>query len=209
MRISPVLVWILFPGCWAVTGPGTVHGPLGGLVTVQCQYERGYKDYPKFWCRAGTLLWFQCSSAQIVETTGSETEVKWGRVSIRDNHTLSAFTVTVENLTLADASMYHCGVDRTLLPDPRATVELTVSEAIHTSTSTGRPPATREQPSGAASTPITLSISSNDTHALSQFSNVHFLLLFIWKVPIFLCIIWVNIRYRKNSREMTDRHGPS
>ncbi|XP_044840369.1 CMRF35-like molecule 1 [Mauremys mutica] len=162
MRISPVLVWILFPGCWAVTGPGTVHGPLGGLVTVRCQYERGYKDYPKFWCRARPL-W--CSSGHIIETPGSEAEVKRGRVSIRDNHTLSAFTVTVENLTPADAGMYHCGVERTG-PDLRATVEVTVSPAVHTSTSTGRPPATTEQPSGAASTPITLSISINDTHAL-------------------------------------------
>ncbi|XP_053902528.1 CMRF35-like molecule 5 [Malaclemys terrapin pileata] len=215
MRLSPVLVWILFPGCWAVTGPGSVHGLPGGSVAVWCQYERGYEDYLKFWCRAGGGLveglvggWF-CSNGHIVETDGSEAEVTRGRVSIRDNHTQRVFTVTLENLTRADAGTYHCGVVRTGLLDLRDTVEVTVSAAIHTSTSTGRPPVTTEQPSGAASTSITLSISSNDTHALSQLSNVHFLLLVIWKVPIFLCIIWVNIRYRKNSREMPDRPAPS
>ncbi|KAM7145832.1 uncharacterized protein RBU57_014528 [Macrochelys suwanniensis] len=81
--------------------------------------------------------------------------------------------------------------------------------AIHTSTSTGRPPVIIEQPSEAAFTPITLSIRNNHTHALSQLSNVHFLLLFIWKVPIFLCIFWVSIWYRKISREMPDRYAPS
>uniref|UniRef100_A0A8C4WAD2 Immunoglobulin domain-containing protein n=1 Tax=Gopherus evgoodei TaxID=1825980 RepID=A0A8C4WAD2_9SAUR len=99
------------------------EGPLGGVLTVQCWYSRGYENYIKYWCRGTTS-----TSCLIIETTGSETEVKRGRVSIRDNHTLSTFTVTMENLTLADASMYHCGVDRTLLPDSRATVELTVSE---------------------------------------------------------------------------------
>uniref|UniRef100_A0A8C3IZ44 Immunoglobulin domain-containing protein n=1 Tax=Chrysemys picta bellii TaxID=8478 RepID=A0A8C3IZ44_CHRPI len=195
-------------GCWAVTGPGSVHGLPGWSVAVRCQYERGYEDYLKFWCGAGGLAggWF-CSNGHIVETDGSEAEVTRGGVSIRDNHTQRVFTVTLDNLTRADAGTYHCGVVRTGLLDLRATVEVTVSAAIHTSTSTGRPPVTTEQPSGAASTSITLSISSNDTHGLSQLSNVHFLLLVIWKVPIFLCIIWVNIRYRKNSREMPDRPG--
>ncbi|XP_034646166.1 CMRF35-like molecule 1 [Trachemys scripta elegans] len=146
-----------------MTGPGSVHGLPGGSVAVRCQYERGYEDYLKFWCRAGTV-W--CSSGHIVYTNGSEAEVTQGRVSIRDNHTQRVFTVTLENLTLADAGTHHCGVHRTLLPDLRATVEVTISPAIHTSTSTGRPPVTTEQPSGAASTSITLSISSNDTHAL-------------------------------------------
>ncbi|XP_029768029.1 CMRF35-like molecule 1 [Terrapene carolina triunguis] len=124
MRLSLVLVWILFPGCWAVTGPGSVHGLPGGSVAVRCQYERGYEDYLKFWCRAGTV-W--CSSGHIVETNGSEAKVKWGRVSIQDNHTQRVFTVTVKNLTLADTGTYQCGVHRTLLPDLRDTVNVTVS----------------------------------------------------------------------------------
>ncbi|XP_039357254.1 CMRF35-like molecule 7 [Mauremys reevesii] len=125
MRIFSVLLWILFPGCWAVTGPATVSGPAGGSVSVRCSYDPGYEDYPKFWCRAGGLF---CSDGlHIVETNGSEAEVTGDRVSIRDNRTQRAFTVTVGNLTPADTSTYHCGVGRSGLLDLRAAVELTVS----------------------------------------------------------------------------------
>ncbi|XP_044840370.1 CMRF35-like molecule 1 [Mauremys mutica] len=125
MRIFPILGWMLFPGCWAVTGPGPVCAPPGGSVAVQCRYRAGYEHYQKFWCRAGSLF---CSDGRhIVETNGSEAEVTRGRVSIRDNRTQRAFTVTVENLTPADAGTYHCGVGRPGLLDLRATVELTIS----------------------------------------------------------------------------------
>uniref|UniRef100_A0A8C0GY35 Ig-like domain-containing protein n=1 Tax=Chelonoidis abingdonii TaxID=106734 RepID=A0A8C0GY35_CHEAB len=123
MRIFPILGWMLFPGCWAVTGPGAVRGPAGGSVAVWCRYRAGYEDYQKFWCRAGR---WHCSNGHIVEIDGSEAEATRGRVSIRDDHTQHMFTVTVENLTLADTGTYHCGVGRTG-PDLRATVELTVS----------------------------------------------------------------------------------
>ncbi|XP_039357253.1 CMRF35-like molecule 7 [Mauremys reevesii] len=126
MRIFSALLWILFPGCWAVTGPGAVRGPAGGSVAVRCRYRAGYEDYPKFWCRAGGS--WRCSDGlHIVETDGSEAEVTRGRVSIRDNRTQRAFTVTVENLTPADAGTYHCGVVRIGLLDLRDTVTLTVS----------------------------------------------------------------------------------
>nr|XP_032640995.1 CMRF35-like molecule 5 isoform X2 [Chelonoidis abingdonii] len=148
MRISPVLVWILFPGCWAVTGPGAVRGPAGGSVAVRCRYQAGYEDYPKFWCREGGLIGrWHCSNGHIVEIDGSEAEATRGRVSIRDDHTQHMFTVTVENLTLADTGTYHCGVGRTG-PDLRATVELTVSPA------TSSPPATEKSSSATSSATV-------------------------------------------------------
>lgn len=118
-------------GCWAVTGPGAVRGPPGGSVAVRCRYRGGSEDDPKFWCReAGVWVGgsWRCSEGRhIVETNGSEAEVRRGRVSIRDSHTELAFTVTVENLTRADAGTYHCGVGKVWRSDPRAAVELTVS----------------------------------------------------------------------------------
>uniref|UniRef100_A0A8C4WDK1 Ig-like domain-containing protein n=1 Tax=Gopherus evgoodei TaxID=1825980 RepID=A0A8C4WDK1_9SAUR len=104
-------------GCWAVTGPGAVRGPPGGSVAVPCRYRAGYEDYPKFWCREGGLF---CSSwFHVVQTDGSEAEVTRGRVSIRDDRTQRTFTVTVENLTPADAGTYLCGVGRTGEPVAR------------------------------------------------------------------------------------------
>uniref|UniRef100_A0A8C3SWA2 Ig-like domain-containing protein n=1 Tax=Chelydra serpentina TaxID=8475 RepID=A0A8C3SWA2_CHESE len=111
-------------GCWAVMGPGTAHGRLGGSVSVRCRYGAGYAAYPKFWCRRKVVL---CFNHLIFETTGSEAEERWGRVSIRDNHTQRVFTVTVGNLTLADAGIYLCGVARIGLPNPRDSVEVIVS----------------------------------------------------------------------------------
>ncbi|XP_074870779.1 uncharacterized protein LOC142023577 [Carettochelys insculpta] len=133
MRIFPLLGWLLFPGCWAapvVTGPGAVSGPPGGSVAVRCHYETGYESHTKFWCweASGLIIW-PCSNGHIVETTGSEAEVKQGRVAIRDNHTQRVFTVTVENLTLADAGTYLCGVGR-FGPDLTHTVTVTVSSAV-------------------------------------------------------------------------------
>ncbi|XP_044840160.1 protein CD300H-like [Mauremys mutica] len=127
MRIFSVLLWILFPGCWAVMGPGTVSGPAGGSVAVRCRYRAGYEDYPKFWCREGLLAGWSCSNGHIVQINGSEAEVTNGRVSIRDNRTQRAFTVTVENLTPADAGTYLCGIGNYSERDPRTTLTLTVS----------------------------------------------------------------------------------
>ncbi|KAM9119038.1 CMRF35-like molecule 3 [Pangshura tecta] len=149
MRIFPILGWMLFPGCWAVTGPGAVTGPAGGAVAVRCRYPAGYEDSPKFWCRDGGS-WagsWRCSDGYIVETDGSEAEVTRGRFSIRDDRAQRAFTVTVGNLTRADAGTYRCGVGRDWKVDPTATVTLTVSPAnsslpptIRSSSATVQPP---------------------------------------------------------------------
>ncbi|XP_044838076.1 CMRF35-like molecule 5 isoform X2 [Mauremys mutica] len=157
MRIFPILGWMLFPGCWAVTGPGAVRGPAGGSVAVRCRYRAGYEHYQKFWCRAGG--WF-CSNGVIVETDGSEAKVTRGRVSIRDNRTQRAFTVTVENLTPADAGTYHCGVDRTGPSDLRATVTLIISPA------TSSPPP-RERSSSATSSATVQPASSSTSNSTS------------------------------------------
>uniref|UniRef100_A0A674JLN6 Immunoglobulin V-set domain-containing protein n=1 Tax=Terrapene triunguis TaxID=2587831 RepID=A0A674JLN6_9SAUR len=74
-------VSLLLPG---LTGPEAVSGLWGRSVSVPCQYHEGYQETPKYWCSG--IIWQSCS--KVVETTGSEAEVTWGRVSIRDNHIL-------------------------------------------------------------------------------------------------------------------------
>uniref|UniRef100_A0A8C8SB01 Ig-like domain-containing protein n=1 Tax=Pelusios castaneus TaxID=367368 RepID=A0A8C8SB01_9SAUR len=117
-------------GCWAgagaVTGPRSVRGPPGGSVAVRCQYQTGYEEDPKYWCRVREVFW-SCSKDHLAKTSRAEAEVKWGRVSIRDNRTERVFTVTVENLTLADAGDYYCGIGKDRRLNPMATVTLIVS----------------------------------------------------------------------------------
>ncbi|XP_065419561.1 CMRF35-like molecule 3 isoform X2 [Chrysemys picta bellii] len=173
MRIFPILGWMLFPGCWAVTGPGAVRGPPGGSVAVRCRYQTGYEDYHKFWCREGALEGgglFCSNGIHIVETDGSEAEVTRDRVSIRDNHTQRVFTVTLEHLTRADAGTYHCGVVRTALPDLRDTVEVTVSPANSSPTPTKRSSSATVQP--ASSSPsISTSLWTTAEKGKSSFST--------------------------------------
>ncbi|CAM5156313.1 unnamed protein product [Eretmochelys imbricata] len=176
MRLFPILGWMLFPGCWAVTGPGAVRGPPGGSVAVRCRYRGGSEGDPKFWCReAGGWVrgrWRCSEGRHIVETNGSEAEVRRGRVSIRDSHTELAFTVTVENLTRADAGTYHCGVGKVWRSDPRAAVELTVSTANSSPPSTETSSSVTEQPT-ASSPSISTSLGTNAEKGISSFSTNH------------------------------------
>ncbi|XP_044840159.1 CMRF35-like molecule 7 [Mauremys mutica] len=200
MRIFSALLWILFPGCWAVTGPGAVRGPAGGSVAVRCRYRAGYEDYQKFWCREGGS--WRCSNGRhIVETDGSEAEVTRGRVSIRDNRTQRAFTVTVENLTPADAGTYHCGVGRTGLLDLRATVTLSVSPAVSTS-----PPTTPEKDLTVATSPWTVpeieisTFSFNSSHAPAGTPNLVLYTLIPSVLLVLLFIVFIAVKFRRASQ---------
>ncbi|KAM6050565.1 CMRF35-like molecule 7 isoform 2-T2 [Chlamydotis macqueenii] len=128
-RMRILLVWTLFPGGWAVTGPTQVMAEQGGSLPVSCSYEPGYESYPKYWCRPG-FLWL-CFT-DIAKTDGSEVTVTQGRVSIRDDHAAHSFMVMLGNVTLEDAGWYSCGVKRTLWFGRRHTTEVMVSAAVST-----------------------------------------------------------------------------
>nr|XP_054112423.1 CMRF35-like molecule 8 isoform X2 [Callithrix jacchus] len=102
-------------GCFALSGPHTVAGPLGGSLSVQCGYEEEHRTLNKYWCRAPWTI--RCT--KIVETRGSAEKVGNSRVSIKDHPANLSFTVTLENLTEDDAGTYWCGVDTPLLQDLR------------------------------------------------------------------------------------------
>ncbi|XP_037349222.1 CMRF35-like molecule 5 [Talpa occidentalis] len=144
---------VFFPGSSDVTGPGAVKGWERGSLTVWCRYGRGYETHKKWWCRGAH--WGSCNI--LVRTTGSEQEVKKGRVSIRDHQRNRTITVTMEALTRDDADTYWCGVEREghdlgaqvkVTVDPAAT---TVSTTTTTSSSTA--PVTPEEDKGSPTIP--------------------------------------------------------
>nr|XP_014975754.2 CMRF35-like molecule 8 isoform X1 [Macaca mulatta] len=127
-----LLLWV--PGCFALRGPSTVDGPVGGSLSVQCWYEEEHKTLNKYWCRPPRVL--RC--AKIVETEGPAGKMN-GRVSIMDCPQNLSFTVTLENLTEEDAGTYWCGVDTPWLQDlhdPYVQVEVSVFPASTSMTPT-------------------------------------------------------------------------
>ncbi|XP_075759856.1 CMRF35-like molecule 9 isoform X2 [Pelodiscus sinensis] len=222
-RGARVSLSLSLAGCWAVTGPGSVRGRPGGSVTVECGYEKGDEEKSKFWCREGTWreTWF-CSDGHVVETTaGSEAEVTRGRFSIRDNRTRRVFTVTVKNLTLADAGTYQCGVDKSLQFDPRHTVSVSVSPDVSLrSPITDVPPQSptietpqiTKQPDSPSPTTTESTFSASADTTPTRFT-ILILLLGLSKGLVFLGIVcaatWGSMRDRKSRREMVSRRTRS
>ncbi|XP_061477787.1 CMRF35-like molecule 5 [Rhineura floridana] len=193
-----LLGWLLFLGCASVlTGPKALSGFLGRSLSVMCQYDAGYLDYHKYWCK-GTF-WSDCHV--VVETRGSEAEVKASRTSIKDNQARLEFTVSLRNLTQQDAGGYWCGiakagvdlgfpVDITVLPAPSSDAE----EKIAVTKQPGPDPHTN--------TAGKEKLSSNLTPT-KYLIYVPFLVSIIFKVLIFLClvfaIIWMHRRHHQAS----------
>ncbi|XP_027480320.1 protein CD300H-like isoform X1 [Zalophus californianus] len=104
---------------------------------------------------------------QTVATRGSEEEMRSGRVSIVDHPGDLTFTVTLENLTVDDTGKYRCGI-ATILHE----------EGLH-----GFLPDLFFQ--------VQVFVSPR-----SLLGSVHFLLLILLKVPLFLimlsAVLWVN-----------------
>ncbi|KAB0366460.1 hypothetical protein FD754_010616 [Muntiacus muntjak] len=101
----------------SLSGLSTVTGTMGASLSVECHYEEEYRAFHKYWCRQPCFLLWQ----RAVQTSGSEVQVKSGRVSVTDHPEDLAFT--------------RCGVATILeeeallgfLPDPFFQVQVIVS----------------------------------------------------------------------------------
>ncbi|XP_017391138.1 CMRF35-like molecule 1 isoform X2 [Cebus imitator] len=110
-----------------ITGPTTVNGLERGSLTLRCAYGSQWETYLKWWCRGA--VWSSCQI--LVKTTGSEQEVKRGRLSIRDDQKNHTFTVTMKDLRRDDADTYWCGIERTGT-DLGVKVQVTIDPALVT-----------------------------------------------------------------------------
>ncbi|XP_044941885.1 CMRF35-like molecule 1 isoform X1 [Mustela putorius furo] len=104
-----VLFLPIIQGSSALTAVSSaVSGPLRGSLTVQCRYGHGWETYYKWWCQGAE--WSDCHI--LVQTDGSERQVKRDRVSIKDDWESRTFTVTMEDLRWNSADTYWCGIAR-------------------------------------------------------------------------------------------------
>ncbi|XP_065591702.1 protein CD300H-like [Cyrtonyx montezumae] len=189
MRI--ILVWMLFPGAWAVRGPSQVAAHRGGSLSVSCSYQPGYELHSKVWCKS---RFFKILCSYMAQTDGSEAAVTRGRVSIRDNHTALTFTVTMSDVTPGDAGWYYCGAVQLLRNNQWHRTEVLISEAtieasdVRTLTKTTPSPPSFEEPP-----------------ALSQLDIILLLLLLSVKVPVILALlcgaVWLRKRHRGNLKQ--------
>ncbi|XP_037349543.1 protein CD300H-like [Talpa occidentalis] len=195
------LLLLQVPGCWCLGGPRMVTGSVGRSLNVTCHYEDKYAGHVKYWCRDSCWT----SQKKIVETSKSEREGRSGRVSIRDHPANLTFTVTVENLTEADAGTYYCGIDTVLSFNPTFRVEVSVSPAPRRTPSpvvTTSTPGSQGAPSASSSTTeIWRETLGPSQHPGSLLGSVHFLLLVFLKVPLLLgmlsAVLWVHRPQRR------------
>uniref|UniRef100_A0A8C6DS27 Ig-like domain-containing protein n=1 Tax=Moschus moschiferus TaxID=68415 RepID=A0A8C6DS27_MOSMO len=181
----------------------TVRGVEQGSLTVRCRYNPGWERYVKWWGRGAD--W---SSARfVVKTTGSEKEVKKGRVSIKDNWKDRSFTVTMEKLRLDDSDTYWCGIERAG-PDLADQVEVTIfpgkSSSCHSMLTTFL---RGLSPSWESNTVLQVQLTSCPcVPHRPLLGSVHFLLLVFLKVPLLLgmlgAVLWVN-RPLRNENDLT------
>ncbi|XP_034881991.1 CMRF35-like molecule 1 isoform X2 [Mirounga leonina] len=145
-----LLLFLLFQGAGSsalVAVSKAVSGPVRGSLTVQCRYEPKWGTYSKWWCRGAE--WKDCHI--LVQTDGSERDKKGDRVSIKDNHKLRTFTVTMKELRWDDTDTYWCGIKRSG-PDLGVQVKVTIDPApttvstTTTSTTMSAAPAETEGP---------------------------------------------------------------
>uniref|UniRef100_A0A4W2HBV6 CD300 molecule like family member f n=1 Tax=Bos indicus x Bos taurus TaxID=30522 RepID=A0A4W2HBV6_BOBOX len=194
--LLPALFLLVIPGSSAISGPRAVRGVERGSLTVRCRYDPGYECYVKWWCRGAA--WNNCHF--VIKTTGSEKEVKKGRVSIRDNQKDRLFTVTMEELRLDDSDTYWCRIERTG-PDLGNPVEVTIDPAPTVSISTL---------ATSNANMFTAPVAPKENQGqLPLLGSVHFLLLVFLKVPLLLGMLGAALWVNRPLRSSADRQSQS
>ncbi|XP_029784928.1 CMRF35-like molecule 7 isoform X1 [Suricata suricatta] len=173
MRRLLVLLLLSHTGCFSIQGPESVRALEGESITVRCDYKPRWETYRKWWCRGAH--WDLCRT--LVQTTGSQQEVKEDRVSIRDNQSHRFLTVTMEQVRQSDTDTYWCGISKSG-PDLGARIRVTI------------------EPEGTLLTTLASMLSRTSANGRAGLSSVsygrtHYILLVFVKVPILLTLAGV------------------
>ncbi|XP_010949123.2 CMRF35-like molecule 7 isoform X1 [Camelus bactrianus] len=189
MWLPPVLLLLSLPGYFSIQGPESVQGVEQGSVTIQCRYDPGWETYRKWWCRGER--WELCRI--LVQTEGSEQEVKKDHVSIRDDQKGRVLMVTMLELRQKDTDTYWCGIAKTGT-DLGAKIKVTiVPERAVLNTSESLPSGT----------------TANSILAMSSISYIrtHYVLLAFVKVPILLVLVGIILWLKGSQRDPEEQWG--
>ncbi|XP_041103247.1 CMRF35-like molecule 7 [Polyodon spathula] len=139
-KFRPVVQEMKFLILLLATLPDTSHsitGWEGRSVSVQCDYDKYYKDYEKYWCKG--KYWSSC----IIQRNED-------KVSISDNKTQGVLTVTVRRLEKGDEGQYWCGIKKTLydinIPVYLKVADVPITTTVPVPTSTEMSAATETTP---------------------------------------------------------------
>ncbi|XP_047614736.1 CMRF35-like molecule 7 [Phacochoerus africanus] len=189
MWLPPALLLLSLPGSFSIQGPETVKGPERGSVTVQCQYDRGWETYRKWWCR-GTR-WNTCRI--LIQTQGTEEEVLGDRVSIRDDQRHRLLSVTMWQLHRNDMDSYWCGIQKTGV-DLGFRVQVVID-----------PEGTIQTESGSW---FSRNMDNSRTNQSSKpHIRTHYVLLVFVKVPILLVLVGIVLWLKDPQRDPEEPRG--
>ncbi|RXN11633.1 CMRF35-like molecule 1 [Labeo rohita] len=99
LTISGFLLMVISSVCVDIT----VRGTEGEQVTIICPYDHGYENSKKYFYKG-----LYRDNNVILTSYGGESSVFNGRFSLRDDHQMRSFTVTIRNLSMEDAGPYGC-----------------------------------------------------------------------------------------------------
>ncbi|XP_059509195.1 uncharacterized protein LOC125462660 [Stegostoma tigrinum] len=164
-----------------LTGPGDVHGEVGGSVTAECKYHQSCKENVKYWCKG--YHYIRCSI--IVSTDNPQS----GRVSMTDDKKHNILSITMDNLMKSDEGRYWCVIER-FFPNERVSFKLEVFE-VPTWSSTMGPTSSI---AGTTQSHVTMDLTtSSATISSTSEENLPLDLMASWQVILVVVVLIIIV----------------
>ncbi|XP_042164185.1 CMRF35-like molecule 3 isoform X1 [Oncorhynchus tshawytscha] len=171
LLVLTLKVVLLLAAVWSVCSAEliTVEGYEGGKAEIRCPYREEWRSHQKYLCKGDCPVF---NKNKVIKTEAGENSASKGRYSLKDIREESVFIVTITKLMINDSGKYWCGVTN-LLADDYTEVNLTVSRATPTITTTTRKPAAKTTASNPGSPMLSsLATSISSSSSISQLSSI-------------------------------------